>query len=189
MRSLLSIANSLTLMRLLISPVNVWCILERKFLLSGALFVFAIVTDVFDGIFARRFAKPSNIGGILDYCADCLFVSSALFALAMHGYTPILLPILVVLAFTQYVLDSRVFQREQLIPSKLGRWNGISYFVLVGIVVGENAFNFDWISNLWIRQTFSWVLITSTICSMGERLLLLRHRRAPKTLGGEDPKT
>lgn len=181
MKSLLSIANSLTLMRLFISPVNVWCILERKFLLSGILFVFAVVTDMFDGIFARRQANPSRIGGILDHSADCLFVSSALFALVVHGSIPIFLPILVVLAFMQYVLDSRVFLRENLIPSKVGRWNGISYFVLVGIVVGENAFNFDWISNLWIRQTFSWVLITATIFSMGERLLLLRHRRAPKT--------
>ena len=189
MKSQLSIANSLTLMRLLISPINMWCIFEQKFMISGALFVFAVLTDVFDGIFARHNAKPSNIGGILDHSADCLFVSSALFALAIQGYTTILLPILVVLAFTQYVLDSRVFQREQLIPSKLGRWNGISYFVLVGIVVSENAFNFDWISNLWIRQTFSWVLITSTIFSMGERLWLLRHRRAPKTASVKDPKT
>ncbi len=189
MRALLSIANSLTFMRLLVSPANVWCILERKFLLSGALFVFAVVTDVFDGIIARRQANPSRIGGILDHSADCLFVSSALFALAVHGSIPILLPILVLLAFLQYVLDSGVFQRENLIPSKLGRWNGISYFVLVGIVVGENAFNFDWISNLWIRQTFSWVLITSSIFSMGERLWLLRRRRAPETASVKDPKT
>lgn len=176
-------------MRLLISPVNVWYILERKFLLSGTLFVLAVITDVFDGIFARRQANPNRIGGILDHSADCLFVSSALFALAVLGSVPILLPILVALAFLQYVLDSGVFQRENLIPSKLGRWNGISYFVLVGIVVGENAFNIGWISNLWIRQSFSWVLIASTIFSMGERLLLLRRRRASKSSSGKDPRT
>lgn len=177
MRSVFSIANSLTITRLLISPINVWCILERQFLVSGALFVISVATDVFDGIFARRQASPSRIGGILDHSADCLFVSSALFALAVQGKVPILLPILVVFAFIQYVLDSRVFQRERLIPSKLGRWNGISYFVVVGVVVGENAFNFGWISCLWIRQTFSWILIVATILSISERLLMLRNRR------------
>lgn len=187
MGSVLSIANNLTLLRLLISPVNVWCLLERKFMLSGVFFVVAVVTDVFDGIFARRQATSSRIGGVLDHSADCLFVSSALFALAVHGSIPIFLPFLVVLAFMQYVLDSRVFQQEKLVPSKLGRWNGISYFVLVGIVVGENAFEINWISNLWIRQTFSWALITSTIISMGERLLLLRYGRGSKSPRGKDP--
>ena len=173
----MSIANGLTLARLVISPINVWCILERQFVLSGVLFVLAVVSDVFDGIFARRQARASRIGGILDHSADCLFVSSALFALAFQGSVPIFLPILVVLAFIQYVLDSRVFQREKLVPSRLGRLNGISYFVLVGIVVGENAFNAGWISILWIRQAFSWVLIFSTALSMLERMVLLLNKR------------
>ena len=176
MKSVFSIANSLTITRLLISPINVWCILERRFLVSGILFVLAVVTDVFDGVFARRQAFPSRFGGVLDHSADCLFVSSALFVLAAQGSVPIFLPILVVLAFIQYVLDSRVFRREKLVPSKLGRWNGISYFVVVAVVVGEHIFSFGWISNFWIRQSFSWVLIVSTILSIGERLLLLRNR-------------
>ena len=148
-------------------------------MLSVALFVFAVVSDVLDGIFARGLANTSRIGGILDHSADCFFVSSALFALAVQGNIPILLPILVVLAFVQYVFDSQVFQREKLIPSKLGRWNGISYFVVVGVVVGEQAFNFDWISKLWIGQALAWALIVSTVLSMGERLVLLQRRRVP----------
>lgn len=185
----MSFANGLTVVRLLVSPFSMWCILEGQFVLSGTVFVFAVLSDVFDGIAARRWGNPNRIGGILDHSADFVFVTSTLFALAMIGKVPLVLPILVFVAFAQYVLDSRVFQREKLIPSKLGRWNGISYFVLVGIVIGENAFNFDWVSNLWIRQTFSWVLITSTLFSMGERLLLLRHRRVPKTSRGVDAKT
>lgn len=180
MRSSLSVANGLTFSRLIISPINVWCILEGEFVLSSAIFVVAVVSDVFDGIFARRQANPSRVGGILDHSADCFFVSSALLALAIHGSVPFLLPILVVLAFIQYVLDSRVLKQEQLVPSRLGRWNGIGYFVIVGIVVGENALDFDWISNLWIRQTFSWALIGSTILSIGERLFLLRRRKVPR---------
>lgn len=174
----MSIANGLTLARLVISPINMWCILERQFLLSGVLFVLAVVSDVFDGIFARRQARANRIGGILDHSADCLFVSSALFALAFQGSVPIFLPILVVLAFIQYVLDSRVFQKEKLVPSRLGRLNGICYFVIVGIVVGEIVFNAWWVSDLWIRQVFSWVLIFSTVLSIGERLVLLINRKA-----------
>lgn len=174
----MSIANYLTLVRLVISPVNVWCIVERRFLLSGVLFVLAVVSDVFDGIFARRHATVSRVGGILDHSADCLFVSSAMFALAYHEMVPIFLPILVVMAFVQYVLDSRVFQKEKLVPSRLGRLNGICYFVIVGIVVGEFVFNAWWVTYLWIRQVFSWVLIFSTVLSIGERLVLLINRKA-----------
>ncbi|MXW06676.1 MAG: CDP-alcohol phosphatidyltransferase family protein [Gammaproteobacteria bacterium] len=178
MRSPLSVANGLTFTRLIISPINAWCIVEGDYVLSSAMFVIAVVSDVFDGVFARRQANPTNIGGILDHTADCFFVSSALVALSINGSIPWLLPILVVFAFLQYVFDSKVFRREQLVPSKLGRWNGIGYFVIVGIVVGENALDFDWISNLWIRQTFAWTLIVSTMLSMGERLFLLRRKNA-----------
>ena len=176
MRSPQSVANGITFARLFVSPVNVWCILEGRFVLSSAIFIFAVVSDVFDGIFARREPSPSRIGAVLDHSTDCFFVSSALFALAIHRSVPLLLPILVVLAFIQYVLDSRVLQKEQLVPSKLGRWNGIGYFVIVGVVVGENALNVDWPSNLWIRQTFAWVLVASTILSIGARLFLLGRR-------------
>ena len=173
MKSLFSIANAVSVARLLISPIMVWCILERKFVLSAALFIFACLTDVLDGIVARSLTKSSRFGGILDHCADCAFVSSALFALALIDSVPILLPTLVVVAFVQYLLDSRVFQRQELIPSKLGRWNGISYFVLVGIVLGEYVLSLTWITEWYIRQTVAWVLITSTVFSMGERLVLL----------------
>ena len=177
MKSLFSIANILSVARLLSSPIMVWCVLERQFILSAALFIFACISDVFDGIVARGLAKTSRFGGILDHCADCAFVSSALFALAVIDRVPILLPILVVVAFVQYVLDSRVFQRQELVPSKLGRWNGISYFVLVGVVLGEYVLSLDWISAWYIRQTFARVLIISTMLSISERLVFLQFGR------------
>ena len=49
-----------------------------------------------------------------------------------------------VLAFVQYAVDSRVQESRPLRASSLGRWNGIAYFVLLGVPVLRDALG--WLS-------------------------------------------
>jgi CDP-diacylglycerol--glycerol-3-phosphate 3-phosphatidyltransferase len=80
-----TLPNLLSLFRILIIPVLVYLLTfpdRTSALLAAALFLFASVTDYFDGYLARRNKSVSDVGKILDPLADKLMVASALIMLA-----------------------------------------------------------------------------------------------------------
>ena len=82
---------------------------------------------------------------------------------------PWLLPLLVALAFAQYVVDSYWLHRAgQLRMSALGRWNGILYFVpLGGAILVELGLDFLRAPTRWV----AWALVASTLASIADRAL------------------
>src|SRR6185295_3193829 len=80
-----TLPNLLSLFRILIIPVLVYLLTfpdADSALLAAALFMFASVTDYFDGYLARRNQSVSDVGKILDPLADKLMIASALIMLA-----------------------------------------------------------------------------------------------------------
>ena len=74
----------------------------------------AIVTDYYDGKVARRTGAASAGGMLFDHTTDFLFVTAGLAGAAWGtGRVPALLPALVVVAFSQYVLDSYFLHRQR----------------------------------------------------------------------------
>lgn len=89
----------------------------------------AIASDLIDGKIARRTGSASPRGMLFDHTTDCLFVTAGLAGAAMAALVPVVLPVLIPVAFSQYVFDSYYLHRQrQLRMSTLGRWNGIFYF-------------------------------------------------------------
>lgn len=75
------VPNILTISRILLIPVFVVLMNDpSEAMLSAALvvFIFASLTDYFDGFIARRYGVVSNIGKMLDPLADKIFVMAAL---------------------------------------------------------------------------------------------------------------
>ena len=165
----LTAANAVSLARLVTAPYSLVLALDERWLLASVIFVGAVVSDMLDGYLARRAGKESALGGLLDHSADAIYVTLTLWALAHTGVIPGFLPFLVGCAFLQYVLDSRAMAGQPLKTSRLGRWNGIAYFVLVGTIVIRNALGLDWLPDdaIWL---FGLVLLTTTFLSMFERL-------------------
>ena len=85
---------------------------------------------------------------------------------------PLALLCLVLLAFAQYALDSRALAGASLRASRLGRWNGIAYFVLLGIPVIRDLLGLAWPGDGWV-VALGWGLVASTVVSMGNRALAL----------------
>jgi len=80
-----TLPNLLSLFRIVIIPVLVYLLTfpdRTSSLLAAGLFLFAAVTDFFDGYLARRTKSVSDLGKILDPLADKLMVASALIMLA-----------------------------------------------------------------------------------------------------------
>ena len=162
-------ANLLSLSRLALAPVCAWAIVDASWLLALVCLVVAVATDFLDGPLARRRGEVTRLGGVLDHASDATFVSVGLAALAVLGLVPWVLPFLVVLAFTQYTLDSRVLAGEFLRASLLGRYNGIAYFVVLGIPIVRNSMSIPFPSDTLLR-VFAWVVAVSTVISMADRL-------------------
>jgi len=170
------VANLLSLLRVLLVVPFALLVLSGGVLnaaLAATLFCVAIATDLADGRIARASGTESALGRALDHGADFLFVDAGLAAAAASGALPWLLPLLVALAFFQYVADSYWLHRaRQLRMSALGRWNGILYFVpLGGAILVELGLGFLAGPTRWL----AWLLVASTLASIADRALAARR--------------
>ena len=76
-----SIANLLTIMRILAIPVVVVCFYVDHAIarpIAGIIFGIAAITDFFDGYIARKYGQISRFGAFLDPVADKLMVAIVL---------------------------------------------------------------------------------------------------------------
>ena len=144
--------------------------------------VMAIATDLLDGVVARKADTTSPRGLLFDHTTDFLFVTSGLTGAAVAGLLSPALPMLVVVAFSQYVLDSYWLNRDkQLRMSSLGRWNGIFYFVpllLIAVSRFDALFEFGQVLSILI-MSLTYLLILSTISSIIDRTLAPRRLAEP----------
>lgn len=176
-----TLANAVSGARLVLAPMSVHAILTGRWALAAGVFAAAVASDFADGPLARRRGTASALGGVLDHGADALFVAVTLWALAYAeaqrgvDLVPGILPLFIVLAFAQYLLDSRALRGQPLRGSWLGRANGIAYFVLAGTVIWREALAWHWI---WGEAIYAagLAVVVSTLASMGLRLRALAKR-------------
>jgi phosphatidylglycerophosphate synthase len=173
-KTFLTLANSLSIFRLVVAPVLAWMILSNRWLTASFLLILAILSDIFDGRIARRKKQDSAFGGLLDHSCDAFLVAVLLFVLSKTHGIPLFLPLLVLGSFLQYVLDSKALSGHKLRTSFLGRSNGIAYYVLASICIFTEGLGINFSGNLFI--VFAWVLISSTLISMSERLWTLLNK-------------
>ena len=167
---LITLSNGLTSLRLIAAPFFYWTIVNQVWWLAGMVFWLAVASDVVDGRLARARNETSAFGGVLDHGSDATFVALGQLALVQAGVAPEFLPILIVGAFLQYALDSRILIGHALRASMIGRWNGIFYFVAPGVVVTREAIGLNVPPDAWV-QILGWLLVLSTLISMADRLL------------------
>lgn len=174
MKISLTLANSLSLFRFIIAPVAAWNIISGWWLTASFLLILAILSDLLDGTIARKKGQESATGALLDHSCDALLVAVLLFVLTKTHEIPLLLPVLVLMSFLQYVLDSKALSGKKLRTSPLGRFNGITYFVLVSFCIFSEGLKIN-LPNYFII-TCAWILIGTTLLSMSERLWTLLRK-------------
>ena len=81
----LTIANQITLLRMLLIPAFVIQVLYGELGWALATFVTAGITDALDGLIARRAGQKTTLGAWLDPMADKLLLLSAFIVLTMPG--------------------------------------------------------------------------------------------------------
>ena len=175
MKISLNLANSLSLFRIVIAPVVAWNIISGGWVTASFLLVLAIFSDLLDGPIARKKGQESTAGGLLDHSCDAILVAVLLFVLTETHGIPLLLPILVLLSFLQYVLDSKALSGSKLRTSLLGRFNGIAYYVMASLCIFSEVLG--GLLSEYFLTTCAWFLVISTSLSMLERFWFLISKK------------
>ena len=126
----LTVANQLTLLRMLLIPAFVILVLYGRIGWALVTFVAAGITDLLDGLIARRAGQKTTLGAWLDPMADKLLLVSAFVVLTvpdtgLQYRLPLWLTILVISRDLAIVLTVAVVNlaigRKTFAPSLLGK--------------------------------------------------------------------
>lgn len=147
--SVLTAANQLTLLRLLLVPVFALCMLYGRPGWALVTFGVAAITDLFDGLLARR-SGPTTLGAWLDPMADKLLLVTVFIMLTVPGLgfanrLPIWLTVLVISRDVAIVLSVAVVNfaigRRTFHPSFWGKLATATYIVTGVVTLTFNYLN------------------------------------------------
>jgi cardiolipin synthase (CMP-forming) len=173
-----TVANQLTLLRMALTPVLIVLVMSRQLVWALVVFVVAGVTDLLDGVIARRGHQLTRLGAMLDPVADKILLGSCYVALTWTGDLHLRLPvwltivilsrdaiIMVSVAVVNLTLGQRVFP-----PSFLGKLSTVSQVVTAGVVLllnclgeapGAVTYLFGLTGGLTIASAFHYVYLAS----------------------------
>ncbi len=92
----LNIPNALTVTRILIIPVFITSIIYKRYNYSLYLFIFAALTDLFDGLFARLTNQKTILGTFLDPIADKFLLVTSFIIFTVYGWVPKWLTVIII---------------------------------------------------------------------------------------------
>jgi cardiolipin synthase len=143
----LTLANQLTLLRIVLIPAFVIFVLYGQLGYALAAFLTAGLTDALDGLIARRTGKKTTLGAWLDPLADKLLLVTAFIVLTVPNTglqyrLPVWLTILVISRDSAIVLTVAVVNlaigRRTFAPSMLGKVATAVYILTCLIVLTGN---------------------------------------------------
>jgi cardiolipin synthase len=167
---ILTLANQLTLLRMLLIPAFVLLVLYGYFGWALIVFIAAGATDAFDGLIARYTNQRTNLGAWLDPAADKLllvttFVVLTLPDIGLVNRIPIWLTVVLIsrdvgivltVAIVNLAIGPKTFK-----PSVLGK-AATAFFIATCVVV----MYFNYLGQTsWIVDAFIWTALAITVVS------------------------
>lgn len=140
MNDILTIPNQLTILRMLLVPVFVTCLIYQWWVPALSFFVIASVTDAADGYLARKLNQKSSLGVVLDPLADKLMMVSSYVVLSGERLIPPWLTVIVVsrdVLLIGGVVFLKLFAQNnvKIEPSLLGKGTTFSQILTVNMVL------------------------------------------------------
>ncbi|MBU1248879.1 MAG: CDP-alcohol phosphatidyltransferase family protein [Proteobacteria bacterium] len=160
----LTIPNILTIIRILLTPGFVMAYSDQRFDLAWALFAVAGLTDALDGFLARVLKQRSWLGAILDPLADKILIDTSYICLALNGWIPPWLSVMVVsrdviivggLALLNF-LGVQVDKKIQ--PSWASKATTLFQILLVLFVMLQQSLDLSYPSAFWSLATLTAIL-------------------------------
>ncbi len=164
---ILTLPNLLSVFRILLVPVFLWSLLNKKSLEALLLFFLAGLTDVLDGWTARIWHQRTKIGTILDPAGDKLLMATSyvvlsISSLATPNFIPIWLTVVVfardLLIVTGAFIAYLSWRQKTFAPSLLGK---ISTICQVGTVFLVLLLNFYQVAPWYMHGVYYLTLLVT----------------------------
>lgn len=166
-RQIFTLANQLTLLRLVLIPFFGMAILNGEYRWGLGLLVAAGLSDTLDGMLARWLKQRTPLGAYLDPIADKLLVSTAFVVLAVRGDVPWALTVLVLGRDVLIVVIAGVLiiaaGYRPFSPSIYGKACTVAQMLAVVVVVLLQVF--PGTELLWARGLLLWLAAALTLLS------------------------
>ncbi len=183
----LTLANALTLLRILAVPVVVVALLGETpngDELAAAVFALAALTDGLDGYFARSREAVTTFGKLMDPLADKLLITAALISLVSLDRLQAWVA-MVIIAREIAVTGLRAIAAERgvvIAASWMGKLKTVLQIAAVIALIAANP------APAWVN-VLVYLAVAATLISGADYFLGLRKRLAEAHSGGDGPKT
>lgn len=136
-------ATGCTLIRVILTPFVLLAIIHNRWLTAAILFSCAAITDLLDGIVARKYKEESSFGAWVDTIADKLLILPTLFTLMYYCPHELLIPSYffgfmaskeIIIALGALIL-SGIIRRFVVRPTMLGKVTIFCQMVLICCVL------------------------------------------------------
>jgi CDP-diacylglycerol--glycerol-3-phosphate 3-phosphatidyltransferase len=188
----MSIPNSLTLLRILLTPVFVFLLLHASPLfqqLSVAVYIVAALTDWYDGWVARRYGYTTRWGKFLDPLADKILSAAALFTFVSLGLADAWMVWIIVVrdflitslrSYAEWI-DQPIVTSRSAQAKTFGEFVVIYYILLLHVAKTVPVLERDFgplIDTLMQPEVLFGMLLLVTLSTIGTGLLYLFENRA-----------
>lgn len=152
-----NLANYISAIRIIISPVVVYWLLVGNFELATSLYLLGLFTDVVDGYIARKLDVVSDFGMIWDPITSVVLFYSTSFTLAYLGYVSWFYPLVIGIFSIISLIIGKITKRKKL-------KNGLHMLdIIIGAGIGDIGLGllmtFIFMPDLFIIITLSVVTI------------------------------
>jgi CDP-diacylglycerol--glycerol-3-phosphate 3-phosphatidyltransferase len=156
----------ITSIRIILAPIFFLTVINDLLIYSLVIFLFAMVTDVLDGYFSRKWDVSSSKGAYFDITADFILVLSGFSAFVIKDIYPSWILIIILFMFIQFIITSR---SKNPIYDPVGKYYGA--FLFITIFTGLITNNFT------INMFLTILILIFTVISITSRLLFIfKHK-------------
>lgn len=138
------IPNILTIIRFIFIPFIVTALGINNYLLALILFTLSSITDILDGVIARKYNVISDFGKLMDPLADKCTQLSVLLTLTIKGIIPFWIIVVLILKESIMIAGASFLYGKKLVVSS--KWYGKLTTVLIYIAVVASCLvnQFNW---------------------------------------------
>ena len=135
--------NLITALRFLLIPVLVLLLIEQRYVPAFAVFIVSAISDLADGVIARRWNLRTRLGAIADPLADKLTMLAVTLVLASQALIPVWLAVAIVVRDLVIMGGAVAFRfivgRVEMAPSWLSKFNTVLEFCVLSALLADAA--------------------------------------------------
>ncbi len=169
----MNLPNKITVFRVVMIPFFVAAMLLKDIpyneYVAGIIFIIAALSDMVDGMLARKYNLITNFGKFMDPLADKLLVQSALVCFVANGLLPAW--IVIIIMSREFIISGfRLVAADKGIVIAAGYWGKLKTVFQMTMSI---MLIFHFIHPVWqlLEQIFIWGSLVLTVISLADYII------------------